>query len=74
MSRKPSTRKPIEAGMPELTDEFVKTLGDFKDVPDFRLKFSAMIAENKKDEAREKTRIRIADAIADATPSNCPTS
>jgi trigger factor len=55
--------KAVEAAMPELTDDFVKTLGDFNDVPDFKNKLSAMIAEQKRDEAREKLRIQIADAI-----------
>ena len=64
--------KAIEASMPPLTDEFVKTLGDFSDVPDFRNKLSDMIALNKKDDAREKSRIRIADAIAEATTVELP--
>ncbi len=58
--------KAIEASMPELTDDFVKLLGEFSDIPDFRNKLSVMIAEQKVDAAREKTRIRIADALADA--------
>ena len=64
--------KAIEASMPELTDDFVKTLGDFSDVPDFKNKLSDMIAENKRDQAREKTRIRIADAIAEKTTVEIP--
>ncbi len=64
--------KAVEAAMPELTDDFVKTLGDFNDIPDFKVKLSAMLAEQKKDEAREKSRIRIADAIADASAIEMP--
>lgn len=64
--------KAVEAAMPELTDEFVKKLGDFNDVADFKAKLSVMIAENKKDEAKEKTRIRIADAIALETGIELP--
>jgi FKBP-type peptidyl-prolyl cis-trans isomerase (trigger factor) len=64
--------KAVEAAMPELTDDFVKTLGDFKDIADFKTKLSVMIAENKKDEAKEKTRIRIADAIAEKTAVELP--
>ena len=64
--------KAVEAAMPELTDDFVKGLGDFTDVPDFRNKLSDMIAEQKRDESREKTRIRIADALADATKVEIP--
>ena len=64
--------KAVEAAMPELTDEFVKKLGDFKDVADFRIKLSTMIAEEKKDMAKEKARIRIAEAISDATGIEMP--
>jgi FKBP-type peptidyl-prolyl cis-trans isomerase (trigger factor) len=64
--------KAIEAGMPELTDDFVKTLGDFSDVPDFKNKLSDLIGENKRDQSREKTRVRIADAIADKTTVEIP--
>ena len=64
--------KAIESSMPELTDDFVKTLGDFSDIPDFKNKLSDMIAENKRDQAKEKTRIRIADAIADKTTIELP--
>ena len=45
--------KAVEAAMPEMTDDFVKTLGDFNDLPDFKNKLSDMIAEQKRDEARE---------------------
>jgi trigger factor len=64
--------KAIEASMPELTDDFVKTLGDFNDIPDFKNKLSDMIAEQKRDEATEKLRIRISDALADATKTEIP--
>lgn len=64
--------KAVENALPELTDDFVKTLGDFSDVPDFKNKLSVMIAENKSQEAREKTRIRIADAIGDASKVEIP--
>lgn len=64
--------KAIEASMPELTDDWVKTLGEFNDIPDFRNKLSDIIKEQKLDEAKEKTRIRIADALADATQVELP--
>ena len=64
--------KAIEAALPELTDDFVKKLGDFSDVPDFRTKLSAIIAEQKRDEAKEKLRLRIADAISEATKVELP--
>lgn len=55
--------KAIMASLPELNDTFVQSLGDFKDVDDFKIKIKEMIVENKKEEEKEKTRIRIADAI-----------
>jgi len=53
-------------------DDFVKTLGDFKDVPDFKDKLSAMVAEEKKGSFREKRRLKIAEAIGDATEAEIP--
>jgi FKBP-type peptidyl-prolyl cis-trans isomerase (trigger factor) len=64
--------KAIEASMPELTDEFVKKLGDFNDVPDFRTKLSAMLAEEKVATAKDKLRVSIADAIAAETRVELP--
>lgn len=64
--------KAIEKAMPEVTDDFVKTLGDFKDVPDFKNKLSDMISEQKRDEAREKLRLHIADALAEAAVVELP--
>ncbi len=61
-----------EANLPELTNDFVKTLGDFSDVPDFKNKLSDMLTEQKRDEAREKTRLRIADALADSSKIELP--
>ena len=64
--------KALESSMPEFTDDFVKSLGEFNDIPDFKNKLSVMIGEQKADEAREKTRIRIADALADAVTVELP--
>jgi trigger factor len=61
-----------EADLPDLTDDFVKTLGDFSDVPDFKNKLSTMLAEEKINAAKEKTRISIADAIADGSRIDLP--
>lgn len=67
-----SIRTKSEANPPELTDDFVKTLGDFSDVPDFKNKISAMVAEQKRDSVREKVRISIADAIVEASTIELP--
>jgi len=65
--------KAIMDSLPEFNDEFVRTLdGDFTDIEDFKTKIREMIGENKKDEAREKLRLRIADAISDASTIELP--
>lgn len=64
--------KAILDSLPELNDDFVKSLGEFKDVNDFKEKVREIIFQNKKDEAREKTRLRIADAISKETNINLP--
>ncbi len=65
-------RKELEKNMPELTDDFVKKLGNFNDVPDFKDKLSKMIAEEKVNVAREKRRIAIADAISNSSTVELP--
>ncbi len=64
--------KAILDSLPEFNDDFVRGLGDFKDIADFKAKVREMIGENKKDEAREKLRIRIADALAAAATIELP--
>lgn len=64
--------KAIEAAMPELTDDFVKKLGDFTDVPDFKNKLSTMLLDDKRSAKKEKTRIAIADAIEMETKAELP--
>lgn len=64
--------KAILDSLPEFNDEFVRSLGDFKDVEDFKTKVREMIGQNKRDEAREKLRIKIADALLDATTIELP--
>ncbi|MCX6719123.1 MAG: trigger factor [Candidatus Taylorbacteria bacterium] len=55
------------------TDEIaVKKLGEFKDIPDFKNKLSMMVEEEKRDAAREKRRIRIADAIVEKATIDLP--
>lgn len=64
--------KAIMDSLPEFNDEFVRSLGNFKDIAEFKEKVREMVGQNKKDEAREKLRIRIADAIVDATTAELP--
>jgi len=57
-----------QANLPELTDEFVQSLGDFKDVADFREKVKENVKQEKEQKARQKKRMEMMDAIiADST-------
>jgi len=64
--------KMIMDNLPELTDDFVKKLGDFADVPDFKNKLSTMLVEDKKNLIKEKRRVAIADAIGEKTEVELP--
>lgn len=64
--------KEIEKEMPEFTDEFVKTLGDFKDVNDFKIKIRESIKQDKLQKAKEKKRIKIAEAIIESSKVDLP--
>ncbi len=57
---------------PELTDEFVKTLGPFTDVADFRTKITEHVTADKRQKAHEKRRIEIADALIAKTKLTVP--
>lgn len=58
--------------LPELTDEFVKKLGDFNDVDDFKTKIKENLLRDKKNKAREKKRLSIAEAILNKTEVMTP--
>ncbi len=58
--------------LPEFNDEFVRGLGDFKDVETFKIKVREIVGQDKKDQAREKLRIKIADSIVEATKVELP--
>lgn len=64
--------KAVMANLPELNDAFVQGLGEFTDVSDFKNKLSVMLTEQKMNDARDKRRVNIADAIADATKIEVP--
>ncbi len=49
--------------LPELTDEFVKTLGEFTDVADFKTKLKENMSHEKEHKAKEKKRLELVDAI-----------
>jgi len=64
--------KVIMKDLPTLDDEFVKKIGDFKDVADFKSKLRKMLEDDKKDSVREKRRLKIADSLADAAKAELP--
>ncbi len=58
--------------LPELNDEFVKKLGDFKDVEDFKNKIKENIKHEKKHKQKEAKRIAILDQIIKETKVELP--
>jgi trigger factor len=52
---------------PDFNDEFVKTLGDFKDVPDFRAKVKENMTKEKEHKNIEKRRGKILEEIIEKT-------
>jgi len=49
--------------LPEVNDEFVKKLGDFKDVSDFKIKLKENIVKEKELKAKDKKRLLILEEI-----------
>ena len=61
-----------EEDLPELTDEFVKSLGKFENVEDFKKKLKANILNEKQVKAREKKRIETIENIIKETKVDVP--
>jgi trigger factor len=57
--------KGVEPELPEFNDEFVKALGPFKDVIDFKEKLKENIKLEKENQLKEKTRLKIVEKIID---------
>lgn len=64
--------KKIEAPLPELNDEFVKSVGNFKDVEDFKAKIKTNVGIEKEAAKKEKARGMILDKIIEKTKFNIP--
>ncbi len=62
--------KPVE--LPELNDDFVKGLGPFKDVADFRDKLKENIKLEKGNQVKEKMRLKIIEKIIEETTIDTP--
>ena len=56
----------------ELTDDFVKTLGDFKDLADFKTKVKENLSKEKEMKAKEKRRAEIIESIIKETKIGIP--
>jgi len=61
-----------EVDLPEFNDEFVKVLGPFKDIADFKAKLKENIKLEKENKQREKTRLQIIEKIIDASEMELP--
>jgi len=59
---KTKVKKP-EPQLPELNDEFVKTLGDFKNVEDFKSQLRENMLKDKKQKGDQKRRLEIIEKI-----------
>lgn len=63
---------PADAPLPELTDDFVTKLGDFKDLEDFKTKARANMETDKRRRAADKRRAEIVEALIAATNIDIP--
>jgi FKBP-type peptidyl-prolyl cis-trans isomerase (trigger factor) len=61
-----------EEDIPALTDEFVKSLGEFSNVDDFRITLTANIKRDKEIRVRDKRRAEILDSIVSKTDLALP--
>ena len=64
--------KGVEPELPEFNDEFVRALGPFKDVADFKDKLKANIKLEKENQQKEKTRLKIIEKIIDDSKMDIP--
>lgn len=58
--------------LPEVTDEWVKTLGQFESVEDFKTKLKTNLVEEKSIKGREKKRLEAIEAIIKETKVEIP--
>ncbi|HTE48525.1 MAG TPA: trigger factor, partial [Candidatus Paceibacterota bacterium] len=65
-------KKPVIEELPEFNDEFVRALGPFTDITDFKTKLKENIKLEKQNQAKEKTRLKIIEKIIDASEIELP--
>jgi trigger factor len=58
--------------LPEFNDEFVKGLGPFADIADFKAKLKENIKLEKQNQKKEKTRLKIIEKIIDESTMDVP--
>jgi trigger factor len=61
-----------EPELPEFNDDFVRSLGPFKDVADFKEKLKENLKLEKQNNQKEKTRINIVEKIIEETDIELP--
>lgn len=61
-----------EEDLPKVDDEFVKTLGNYANVEDFKAKVRESLVREKEYQAREKTRLDIIEEILNETKMSVP--
>lgn len=61
-----------EPELPEFNDEFVRAIGPFKDVVDFKDKLKENIKLEKENQLKEKTRLKIIEKIIDGSDIDLP--
>jgi trigger factor len=62
----------IEPELPEFNDDFVKALGPFKDIEDFKTKLKENIKLEKENQIKERTRLKIMEKIIEKTEIDMP--
>lgn len=64
--------KQLEKEAPELTDEFVKKFGDFKNIDEFKKRVQENLMKEKEARAQEKRRLGLIDALVASSDIDVP--
>ncbi len=64
--------KLVDASLPAFDDNFVQSLGQFKDIADFKEKIKVMLAEEKVSKEKDKKRITISDKLIETSTMELP--
>ena len=71
-SKEASNEKMPEPELPEFNDEFVKAIGPFENVADFKAKLKENIKLEKNNQLKEKTRLKMVEKIIEETKVDMP--